>query len=315
MELYNKILNGYLPNKNDLMPLIDLDIDTLCKYADNIRKHFCGSRFDICTIINGKSGKCPEDCKYCAQSSHYKTNCAEYPLISQKEIEKDALYNESKGIMHYSVVTSGRKLNKEEIKSLCSIYSHLSKTLKINLCASHGLLEGDDFTLLHNSGIKRYHNNLETSANFFKNICTTHSQEDKIKTIKAAQKAGLEICSGGIMGLGESMEDRIDMALQLRELNVASVPINILNPIKNTPLEQNKILAPNEVRRITAIYRFALPDKIIKIAGGRGLLPDKGKSLFTSGANGAISGDMLTTEGITIDYDFKMLRSIGYEFD
>ena len=158
----------------------------------------------------------------------------------------------------------------------------------------------------------RYHNNLETSAGFFKNICTTHSQEDKIKAINSAQSAGLEICSGGIMGLGETMEDRIDMALQIRELNAVSVPINILNPIKNTPLENNKILTLNEVRRIVAIFRFALPDKYIKLAGGRGLLPDKGKSVFMSGANGAITGDMLTTSGITVDEDKKMLADLGY---
>lgn len=314
MELYNKILNGYTATKEDLMSLINYDLEELCSYANEIRKHFCGNAFDICTIINGKSGKCPEDCKYCAQSAHYNTNCQTYPLLSLEEIKKDAQYNADKGIMHYSVVTSGKKLSKAEISILCKTYNEISKECNIRLCASHGLLEKRDFEAIHEAGIMRYHNNLETSANFFKNICTTHSQEDKIKAIKAAQSVGLEICSGGIMGLGETMENRIDMALQLQKLNVVSVPLNILNPIKNTPLENNKVLTLDEVRRITAIFRFALPDKFIKLAGGRGLLPDKGKSVFLSGANGAISGDMLTTSGITIDEDKKMITSLGYKF-
>lgn len=314
MELYIKIINGYIPQKEDLMTLINFDLEELCNYANEIRKHFCGDAFDICTIINGKSGKCPEDCKYCAQSAHYNTDCQTYALLSTEEIKKDAKYNADKGIMHYSVVTSGKKLSKAEISSLCNTYRKISQSCNIRLCASHGLLEKSDFEAIHSAGVMRYHNNLETSANFFKNICTTHSQEDKIKAINAAQSAGLEICSGGIMGLGETMEDRIDMALQIRELNAVSVPINILNPIKNTPLENNKILELNEVRRIVAIFRFALPDKYIKLAGGRGLLPDKGKSVFMSGANGAITGDMLTTSGITVDEDKKMLSSLGYKF-
>ncbi len=312
MELYNKIINGYIPQKEDLIPLINYDLEELCNYANEIRKHFCGDAFDICTIINGKSGKCPEDCKYCAQSAHYNTDCQTYTLLSTEEIKKDAKYNADKGIMHYSVVTSGKKLSKAEISSLCNTYREISQSCNIRLCASHGLLKKSDFEAIHSAGVMRYHNNLETSAGFFKNICTTHSQEDKIKAINSAQSAGLEICSGGIMGLGETMEDRIDMALQIRELNAVSVPINILNPIKNTPLENNKILTLNEVRRIVAIFRFALPDKYIKLAGGRGLLPDKGKSVFMSGANGAITGDMLTTSGITVDEDKKMLADLGY---
>ncbi len=313
MELYNKILNGYNADKNDLISLIDCDLDTLCHYANKLRIHFCGNFFDICTIINGKSGKCSENCKYCAQSAHYNTKCHSYPLLSTDEIKRDAKYNELKGIMHYSVVTSGKKLSRDETEAISNTYKEISSSCKIRLCASHGLLDFSELEMLKKSGITRYHNNIETSESYFPEVCTTHTQADKIKTIKAAQAAGLEVCSGGIMGLGETMEDRIDMALQLRSLNVVSVPINILNPIKNTPFENNKILSPDEIRRITAVFRFALPDKIIKIAGGRGLLADKGRSLFVSGANGAISGDMLTTAGVTINDDFKMLKELGYE--
>lgn len=313
MELYNKIINGRTASKADLMTLTDYDLDALCTFADKIRKHFMGNAFDICTIINGKSGKCSEDCKYCAQSAHYITDCPEYPLLPTDKLEAYAQYNASKGIAHFSVVTSGKKLTKDEINYLCSTYDKINKECNIKLCASHGLLDYESLKAIKNAGVTRYHNNLETSEKYFKNICTTHSLQDKIRTIKLAKEAGLEVCSGGIMGLGETMEDRIDMALQLQKLNVTSVPINILNPIKNTPLEHNKILSYTEIKRIIAIYRFALPNKFIKLAGGRGLLPDKGKSLFLCGANGAISGDMLTTAGITIDEDKKMLSSIGYK--
>lgn len=313
MELYNKIINGHTVSKGDLMILIDYDLDKLCSFANKIRKHFMGNTFDICTIINGKSGKCSEDCKYCTQSAYYNTDCPTYPLLPVDKIKADAEYNACKGIAHFSIVTSGKKLTKGEINSLCTTYRKINKECNIKLCASHGLLDSESLKAIKNAGIARYHNNLETSEKYFKKICTTHSLQDKIRTIKLAKEAGLEVCSGGIMGLGETMEDRIDMALQLQKLNVTSVPINILNPIKNTPLEHNKILSYNEIKRIIAIYRFALPNKFIKLAGGRGLLPDKGKSLFLCGANGAISGDMLTTAGITIDEDKKMLFSIGYK--
>ena len=144
-------------------------------------------------------------------------------------------------------------------------------------------------------------------------MCTTHTYDEKIETIKAAKKAGLTVCSGGIMGLGENMEDRIDLAFTLRDLDITSVPINILNPIKGTPLENNKVLSLDDVRKIVAIYRFILPKAQLRLAGGRGLLDDKGLSIFTSGANAAITGDMLTTSGISIDEDMKIIKKLGYE--
>jgi len=178
---------------------------------------------------------------------------------------------------------------------------------------SFGLLNEEQFRKLKNAGVTRVHNNLETSRRFFPNVCSTHSYDDKINAILAARKAGLFVCSGGIMGLGETPEDRIDMALALRGMAVKSVPVNILNPIPGTPLEHNTKLTNEEVRRIVAVYRFILPDASIRLAGGRGLLPDKGRSCFSSGANAAISGDMLTTAGITTETDKALLRELGYE--
>lgn len=174
------------------------------------------------------------------------------------------------------------------------------------------MLDEYEFRYIKDAGIVRIHNNLETSRNNFANICTTHTYDDKINSIKAAKRAGLEVCSGGIMGLGETYEDRIDMALDLRELGIKSVPINMLNAISGTPFENNKKLTTDDMRRIVAIYRFILPDASIRLAGGRGLLEDKGKSCFKSGANSAISGNLLTTSGITITDDIEMIKDLGY---
>ncbi|MEG0856305.1 MAG: biotin synthase BioB [Terrisporobacter sp.] len=300
-------------DKETALKLCKCNLDELTQSADKIRKHFCGNGFDICTIINGKSGRCSEDCKYCAQSIKYKADVEAYSLLDTDELMKDAIYNEEKGVLRYSVVTSGKFLSDKEVNDICESYSEINEKCNINLCASHGLLNYKQFCKLKKAGVTRYHNNLETSRRFFSSICTTHTFEDKIQTIKAAQKAGLTVCSGGIMGLGESMEDRIDMAFTLRELGVLSVPVNILNPIKGTPFENNTILTIEEIRRIVAIYRFILPKAAIRLAGGRGLLPDKGYSVFQSGANAAITGDMLTTSGISIDEDKIMIDNLGYE--
>lgn len=314
-NLKNNIYNGYKISKEDSITLINADLDELCKTANEIRKHFCKNNFDICTIINGKCGNCSEDCKYCAQSIKYNTNIDKHPLSNTETILKDAKYNADKGIMRYSVVTSGKRLSAKDLNNLCETYKEINKKVPISLCASHGLLSYEDFLKLKAAGVNRYHNNLETSRNFFPQICTTHSYDEKIETIKAAKKAGLEVCSGGILGLGESMEDRIDMLLELRDLDIKSIPVNILNPIKGTPLENNKPLSKEEILRSIAIFRFIIPDAFIRLAGGRGLFLDKGKSAFVSGANAAISGDMLTTSGITIQEDLNMLSGLNYKIN
>ena len=176
------------------------------------------------------------------------------------------------------------------------------------------MLNAKQFEKIKQAGVERVHNNLETSRNNFPNVCTTHTFDDKIKAIKSAQSVGLNVCSGGIMGLGETMEDRIDLALSVRELGIKSIPINLLNPIPNTPYENNPILTNDEMCRIVAIFRFINPKSFIRLAGGRGLLEDFGKRCFQSGANAVISGDMLTTtNGMTIEKDMQMVKSLGYE--
>ena len=311
-ELKNKVLNGYSITQNDAMELITAPLEELCQAADEIRRKFCNNAFDICTIINGKSGRCSENCKFCAQSAHFGGKCEEYPLLGKEELVKQALYNYKRGVHRYSIVCSGKKLSDIEVENLCESFVEIKKACPISICVSGGLLDEQNYRKLKEAGVARIHNNLETSRRFFPKICTTHTYDDKIKAVNAAKSAGLEVCSGGIMGLGETMEDRIDLAFSLRELGVKSVPVNMLNPILNTPFQNNKVLSEDDMKRIVAIFRFIIPDAQIRLAGGRGLMSDMGKSLFVSGANAAISGDMLTTSGITIENDMKIISELGY---
>lgn len=310
--LKEKVLCGGQIEKKEAMALVDAELEELCEAADEIRKKFCQNGFDICTIINGKSGKCSENCKYCAQAGCYAASVEEYPLLPVEKLVEGATRNAKQGVLRYSIVTSGRRLNKEEVDRVCESVQEIKKETDIGVCVSLGLLEEEDFVNLKKAGVSRVHNNLEASRQYFPKVCTTHTYDDKIAAIQAAKKAGLSVCSGGIMGIGETMEDRIDMALTLRKLEICSVPVNMLNPIPGTPLEHQKILSEDEMCRILAVYRFILPNASIRMAGGRGLLPDKGERCFRSGANAAISGDMLTTSGITVEKDMEMLQRLGY---
>lgn len=308
-----KVMQKKLLTKEEAMELVDMPLVELCKAANEIREQFCGNAFDLCTIINGKSGKCSENCKYCAQSAFYKTEVETYPLLSAKQILEQAKYNDDRGVLRCSIVTSGKKLSSDEVDKVCEMVKSIHANTSISVCGSFGLLDEEQFQKLKEAGLTRVHNNLETSRSNFENVCTTHTFEDKVEAIKAAEHAGLNVCSGGIMGLGETMEDRIEMVLAIRELGVRSIPVNMLNPIAGTPYEKNCRLTNEEMCRIVAIFRFLVPNASIRLAGGRGLLPDKGRACFLSGANAAISGDMLTTQGITIETDMKLLQELGYK--
>lgn len=312
-KMKQRVLNGELIGKEEALWLAEQPISKLSKAADEIRRHFCGNGFDICTIINGKSGRCSEDCKYCAQSAFYHTGAEEYPLLSTEEITEQAKYNDDRGVLRYSIVTSGKRLSDREVDRMCESIRDIKEKTGIAVCVSFGLLNEEQYRRLKEAGAERVHNNLESSRAYFPQVCTTHTFDDKIAAIRAARAAGMSVCSGGIMGLGETMEDRIDMVLTIRELGVRSIPVNMLNPIPGTPYEHNRRLTGDDMRRIVAVFRFLVPDASIRLAGGRGLLPDKGRACFCSGANAAISGDMLTTAGITIEQDMKLLEELGYE--
>ncbi|MCI5643918.1 MAG: biotin synthase BioB [Peptoniphilus sp.] len=313
IELKEKVKNGYVITRDEAIEVYNSDYNKLTEAADELREYFCGNNFDVCTIINAKSGRCSENCKFCAQSAHYNTNIKEYDLLDEETIVNDAIDKYSRGITRYSMVASGKGLTPKDIDKVCSITRKIyEKAPEIKVCISGGIISEESFEKLKDAGIKRVHNNLETSRKFFPEICTTHTYDQKIETIKAAQKAGMEICSGGLIGLGEDFEDRIDMALELRKLKVHSVPVNLLNPIKNTPLENNKPLSMEEVNRTCATFRFILPKALIRLAGGRALMEDFGTSALKSGANAAISGVLLTTKGISIEDDMERFKELKY---
>lgn len=312
-NIYKQVLEGYNISKEEAYKLIDYDVEVLRNYAESIREQLCGNVFDLCSIINGKSGACSENCKYCAQSAYYSTRVETYPLLDAEVFIKDAKEHKAEGVLRYSIVTSGKRLSKKEVEDVAKIYKRMREECEIKLCASHGLLDEEDFTKLKEAGIVRYHNNLETSRNYFASICTTHTYEDKIKTIKAAQRVGLEVCSGGLFGIGETMEDRIDMAFELREMGVTSIPINVLVPIPGTPMEKMLPITEEEVLKSIAIYRFIHPTAFIRLAGGRMYLTDNGRLAFEGGANATITGNLLTTCGNTIQDDLKMLKTLGFE--
>lgn len=313
-QMQEKVLRGEEITKQEALQLAEAPLAQLQAAADEIRRKVCGNGFDMCTIVNGKCGRCSEDCKYCAQSAHYHTACEEnYPLLSTEELVAGAGHNAAQGVLRYSIVTSGKRLSEKEIEQACESIRRIKEETSIEVCISFGLLEEAQFRKLKEAGASRVHCNLESSARYFPEVCTTHTYEEKIETLKAAKRAGLSICSGGILGMGETMEDRIDMILTARELGVKSIPVNLLNPIPGTPYEKITPLSNEEACRCVALFRFLVPDASIRLAGGRGLVGDKGEACFLSGANAAISGDMLTTAGITVETDMELVHRLGFE--
>ena len=297
-KLKNKVLDNYKINKEDALNLIDVPLNELTNAANEIRQHFCGNGFDACTLINIKNGRCSEDCKFCAQSNHYDTDIDVYPILSKEELKEKSLAILDSGFERISYVASGRKISEKEFNVISQALEELNQEREnFHVCVSLGLLTEEQINTLKDLNVERVHNNLESSRKYFKNICTTHSYDEKLNTISDIKSNDLMVCSGGIFGMGETFEDRIDLALTLRDLGVKSIPINVLNPIRGTP----------------AIFRFINPDAFIRMAGGRALLGDNGKRAFQSGANAGILGNMLTTAGVEIDDDLKLLEELGFE--
>ena len=313
IKLAEDIIGGYrIKRSDDTAFFITADLEQLCHGADMIRKHFKGDHVDLCSIINGRSGKCSENCKFCAQSAHHCTGIEEYPFLDEEKILAECLHNEERGVHRFSIVTAGRTLSDEDFEKAVSAYKLLESRSKMELCASHGLLTQEQFNRLYSAGVRRYHANIETSRRNFPNICTTHTYDDKLECIRRAQKAGFEVCSGGIIGMGENWEDRIDMAVSLSELGVKSIPINALMPIKGTPLENTRRITSEDILRTVAIFRYIVPEADIRLAAGRNLMENCGAKAFLSGADATITGDMLTTSGNDIKGDVEMLHSMGF---
>lgn len=311
-KLADDIINGKrLKREDDLSFFINCDLDALLEGADKIREYFCGDKVDLCTIINGRSGRCGEDCKYCAQSAHNHTNCEVYDFLPKEKILAEALANEKEGVDRFAIVTAGRSLSGEDFEKAIDAYETMHRECKLDLCASLGFLTKEQFHRLHEAGVTSYHDNIETSRRNFPNICTTHTYDEKITTIKMAQEEGFCVCSGGIIGMGETWEDRLDMAVSLAELGIMSIPINTLMPIPGTPLENLKQLSEEDILRTIAFFRYINPEANVRLAAGRALVTNDGEAAFSGGASATITGNMLTTSGSTIESDKKLLRGLG----
>lgn len=311
--LADEIIGGRrITRQDDLNMFLTCDLKELCEGADRIREHFIGEKVDLCSIINGRSGRCPEDCKYCAQSAHNHTSCEIYDFLPEEKIVEACKLNESEGVDRFSIVTSGRALSGEEFEKAVHAYETMHAECKIDLCASMGFLNAEQLHRLHEAGVTSYHHNIETSKRNFPNICTTHTYEQKIETLKLVKKEGMCACSGGIIGMGETWEDRLDMAVSLAELGIDSIPINALMPIEGTPLENQPRLTEDEILRTIAFFRYINPEANIRLAAGRALLTNDGKIAFQSGASATITGNMLTTVACaTIRSDKQMLENLG----
>lgn len=305
---------GQLNYEQALSLAQNADLEQLCVAADSLCHDIHGSFFDLCSIINARSGKCSEDCRYCAQSSHYHTEVDVYEQISAETALAQAKENDAYGIKRLSLVTAGRQQTFEQLSNMGDLYASIVKSTELSFCASMGFLTVEAANQLFAHGVRRYHCNLETCREFFPSICSTHTWEEKVETLSVARNAGMDLCSGGIIGMGETLSQRLQLAFELRELSILSIPINILNPIASTPLASIEPISLEEVLQCVALFRFINPNAVIRIAGGRGRFGAEQYQLFAAGANGAIVGNYLTTAGANVETDLKEFTQLGFEF-
>ncbi len=283
--------------------------------ASQVKEHFVGNYVSLCSIINAKSGRCPENCAFCAQSSHHSSDVPIYPLVDEESLVAGAHAAEKCGSICYGIVTSGTSISQgEELDRICRSLQRIRQETTIAPSCSLGLLDEATAKILKAAGAETYHHNLETARSFFPEICTTHAYEEDVETVRAAKRSGMKVCSGGIFGLGESAAQRIEMALTLRELEVDSVPLNFLNPIPGTKLAAASNITPQECLITIAIYRLLLPERMITVCGGREKnLRDLQSWMFFAGASGTMIGNYLTTTGRNTDDDWQMLHDLELE--
>ena len=295
----------------DALKLYELPLAELAARADAARREHAGPTLELCTLLNARSGRCGEDCKFCAQSARYATSSPEYPLVDREAMLDAARRAREIGSDHFCIVSSGRALTGREFDDVLAGAAAVRAEVGIEVCGSLGCLTHDQLLRLREAGVTRYQHNLETSRRFFPHIVTTHTFDDRVRTVRDAKALGFSVCSGGIIGLGETREDRIDMALTLKELNVDVVPINALMPIPGTPLAEVEPISPIEVLKTVAVFRLLLPDRVIKLAGGReSVLKEFQATAFLSGANGMIIGGYLTQRGRSVEEDHRMVKEI-----
>jgi len=292
------------------------DLCDLLYWANRIREKFFADKVKICSIVPGRLGGCNQDCKFCAQSTRYKTPYAKARLISDEQILDAAKNTKAAGVTTFGIVYSGNTVGEKELARLRNLISQIRNSIGLDVCASLGVMTVQQAASLVDAGLTRYNHNLETSERHFANIVTTHKYSDRVETIQAAKQAGLRVCAGGIFGIGETEDDTVQMALQLRRLDVDAVPMNFLHPIEGTPLANQKTLEPRQILKTIALYRFMLPNKTLKIAGGRTRnLRDLQSWMFYAGANAILSGNYLTTTGRAVKEDLQMLADLGLQQD
>ena len=312
----DRVLSGSVLDADDALRLAaveESDLYLLFAEASRIREYFKGNSASLCSIINAKSGRCPENCAFCAQSSAHATNAQVYPLVDEEEIVNCARSAEQNGARCYGIITSGTGIQPgAELEKICRAVRRIKAETGIDPSCSLGILDHKTALVLKEAGMVTYHHNLETSRSFFPNICTTHDYEDDVETIRAVKQAGLKVCCGGIFGLGEGFSHRVEMAETLRELDVDTVPINFLNPVEGTRLADAAFLTPMECLRIIAVFRFMLPEKNLTVCGGREKnLRELQSWIFLAGASGMMTGNYLTTPGRAPEQDRQLLTDLG----
>lgn len=314
-NLAERVLNGGEVGRDEALWLAgDASFGELLFHANRLRETFQGDSVHICSIINAKSGACSENCKFCAQSAHHKTGAAVYPLVGKERMLNESGVAAERGADRFGIVTSGESAsaNRADFDRICAAARQIHQAGQVTPCVSIGKLSREDCEQLKAAGLERIHHNLETSERFYPEICTSHPFSERVETVRNAKAAGMQVCCGGIFGLGETWSDRVDLALLLHELAVDAVPLNFLMPLPGTPLADRELLPPREALRIVALFRFVLPQKEIKVCGGRDLvLRDLQSWIFRAGASGMMIGDYLTTRGRSVDDDLQMLADLG----
>lgn len=314
-NLTHRVLQGGQISGDDGRWLIRLDdayLSWLMAGADRIRKTFRGDEIEVCAISNVRSGNCSENCSFCAQSGHHKkTTAPTYNYIPAEQLAQQAQRAREWGTADFGIVSKGWGIRSDKERATLKDYiATLRKESDIGRCASLGVLDADSAGWLKDVGLENYHHNLECAPSFFDKVCTTHTYEENVDTIRHAREAGLRVCSGGILGMGESLDQRIELAETLRDLNVESVPLNFLNPQPGTPMENQTPMTPMEILRAIAVFRYMLPRAEIRIAGGRQFLGDMQSMIFMAGASGIMIGDYLTVKGRKVEDDLKMLSDL-----
>jgi biotin synthase len=316
-KIGDKVLEGGILNMEEVFPLLETkgpDIIELAAVANRVRIEFNGNHIDLCSLLNAKSGRCPEDCAFCAQSAHYQTEAPVYPLMDMNRIVEEAKEAQRKGTGRFCLITSGREPNDKEFEVILRALDQIRRETSLDLDCSLGTLTEERAESLKKVGVTRYNHNVETAETHFPKICSTHSYRDRVKTIEVLKEQGFSICCGGIIGLGESPQQRLELAFSLRALGIDCIPFNILNPRPGTPLEHSESVQPMEIIKTIALFRLIIPKGTIKIAGGREAnLRDLQSLAFLAGANGLILGNYLTTLGRNAEDDLAMIRDLGFD--